>query len=108
MNEDEDRELKVIQVLTKINTYCYNRNFEFSSKEVELYSNEFHFYEGKLDKYDVDSFGSCEYFVEVYLPINSTAEEIEHIKKQSIQLLIEYFESKIENLNESISLLKKQ
>lgn len=87
-----DKELKVRQLLVTLNEYPYIK-FEVRIKEIELWSNEFHYYDDK-EEIHIERDGLI-YFIELFFPIETSYQDILEIEKKAKEKMIEYFENKI-------------
>lgn len=91
----DDDLLKVKQLILTLDEYPWIK-FDGRIKEIELWSNEFHYYDDKEEIY-IERDG-LRYFIELFFPIETTYQDILEIEKKAKEKMIEYFENKISHL----------
>jgi ribosomal protein S3AE len=87
----EDKLLKVKQILLFLN--ISSKTLDFKIKDIEIYSNEFSFFnEKRLKSVYPESIGRIgELYIEVFVDINSTDDYINNVKKLLIDIFKKYF-----------------
>ena len=103
----EDKLLKVKQIIVFLN--IFSKTLEFKIKDIEIYSNEFSFFnEKRLKNVYPESIGRIgELYIEVFVDINSTDDYINNVKKLLIDIFKKYFLKKKQIAETALNILEK-
>ena len=94
---NEDEPIKVKQLIFSF-SYKYGYRFEFKENIIELYSDEFKFYQTKEDIEIDDGIDIYQLVSEVFVSIDSSDELIKQIKIQVKESMEKWFEKRINEL----------
>ena len=94
---NEDEPIKVKQLIFSF-SYKYGYRFEFKENIIELYSDEFKFYQTKEDIEIDDGVDIYKLVSEVFVSIDSSDELIKQIKIQVKESMEEWFKKRINEL----------
>lgn len=85
--------IKVRQLIVSVQFIPWLK-FDSRIKEIELYDNEFHFYDEEIDVH-VEQDG-VKYFVEWFFPSEMSCSEILVYEKRAKELMIKHFQNKVD------------
>lgn len=100
-----DEPILVKQIIVTL-SYVYNQGLTFTTEDIELYPDEFEYY----DPEDSDIFiysgrSAYQYIFETFVKPDTSDDELNEIKKQIIEQFKEYIQQKINYLNNGLEIL---
>lgn len=104
---NNDKPIKVKQLIFNF-SYKYVYKFELKENIIELYADEFKFYQSKKDIEIDDGIGIYQLTTELFIPINSSNDLINQIKIQVKEVMENWFEEKINDLTHGLDVLKDE
>ena len=104
---NNDKPIKVKQLIFNF-SYKYVYKFELKENIIELYADEFKFYQSKKDIEIDDGIGIYQLTTELFIPINSSNDLINQIKIQVKEVMENWFEEKINDLMHGLDVLKDE
>jgi hypothetical protein len=100
-----EQPILVKQIIVTL-SYVYNQGLTFTTKDIELYLDEFEYY----DPEDSDIFiysgqGAYQYVFETFVKPDTSDDELNIIKQRIIEQFKEYIQQKINYLNNGLEIL---
>lgn len=100
-----EQPILVKQIIVTL-SYVYNKGLVFSTEDMELYPDEFDYY----DPEDSDIFiysgqGAYQYVFETYVKPDTSDDDLIKIKQRIIEQFKEYIQQKINYLNNGLEIL---
>lgn len=100
-----DEPILVKQIIVTLSC-VYNQGLTFTTRDIELYPDEFEYYDPEdLDIFIYGGRSTCQYVFETFVKPDTSDDDLIKIKQRIIEQFKEYIQQKINYLNNGLEIL---